>query len=241
MTARNSVNLDSSNNASTRRQPSNLNARLDKSLLTYVATAGAAGVSLLAMTQPANAKVVYTPYDGSVIQLDHGRLDLNHDGIPDFGFIDSGIGTEFFYNVAPFKLNKMMNQAAPLAAGVSVGPGASFAGGIKEMAFFCVCSGLFSSQGPWANQPDEYMGFEFTIKGQHHFGWARFSVTSYFTGVILTGYAYETVPLKPIVTGDTGAHNDEEDAVVRETPTTSSPQASGLGKLALGAAGRTAH
>jgi hypothetical protein len=46
---------------STRRQPSSLSHLLDKGLLTYLAAAGAAGVSVLAMTQSADAKVVYTP------------------------------------------------------------------------------------------------------------------------------------------------------------------------------------
>jgi hypothetical protein len=241
MPAQNSPTLDSYTASSPigypSRQPSNLNQRLDKRLLTYMTAAGAAGVSVLAMTQPANAKVVYTPADRNVL-LDHGRLDLNHDGIPDFGFADEGLGTIFFGYVAPFKFNRVMNHAAPLAAGVSVGPEGSFAAGVNEVVSYCLCSGSFALGGPWADKQNEYMGFEFNINGAAHFGWARFSVTSYFTGVTLTGYAYETVSLKPIVTGDTGGGNDDDDSVDQEKPTAAPAQASGLGKLALGA-GRT--
>jgi hypothetical protein len=73
------------------------------------------------------------------------------------------------------------------------------------------------------------MGYEFNIKGTAHFGWARFSVTDK-GAITLTGYAYETVSLKPIVTGDTTG-SDDEDSV--EQPV---PAASSLGSLALGAA-----
>jgi hypothetical protein len=244
MSALNSPALDSSTIGPTSRQPSSLNDRLDRRLLTYMAAAGAAGVSVLAMTQPAAAKVIYTPFDGSVMTLDDGRLDLNHDGIPDFGFVQTGLGTQFAYKVIPVKFNKMMNQAAPLAAGVTVGPEESFRAGAQEMVNFCICSGSFGSVGPWADKQNEYMGFEFNIKGAAHFGWARFSVTDvYFDGVTLTGYAYETISLKPIVTGDTGRNNnnDEEDSVDQPEPAAASQQPFGLGKLALGAQARAAH
>jgi hypothetical protein len=242
MPALNSPTLGSATIGSTSRRPSNLNDRLDKRLLTYMAAAGAAGVSVLAMTQPADAKVIYTPFDGRVVTLDDGRLDLNHDGIPDFGFEQTGLGTQFAYLVVPIKFNKTMNQAAPLAAGVTVGPEESFRAGAQDMVFFCICSGSFGSVGPWADKQDEHMGFEFNIKGAAHFGWARFSTADvYFDGVTLTGYAYETVSLKPIVTGDTGSNNDEEDSVDQPEPAAASPQASGLGKLALGAQGKAAH
>jgi len=131
-----------------------------------------------------------------------------------------------------------MNGAQPLSSGVSIGPGGEFRGGRAEMVGGCTCSGHSAYFGPWLGVQDKYMGFEFNIKGAAHFGWARFSSPD--TGPItLTGYAYETVSLKPIVAGDTGG--DEEDSVDQEQPAAVSPQASGLGKLALGSAGRTAH
>lgn len=243
MSVLNSTATDSStvvpaNIGPTSRQPSHLNHRLDKRLLTYMAAAGAAGVSVLAMTQPADAKVIYTPADQS-LTTNEGRFDLNHDGITDFFFDQYGIGNIWSYLVFPGHFNKMMNHAKPLAAGVSVGPGGDFGGGAQEMANFCVCSGSFASTGPWAGEKNEYMGFEFNVKGSAHFGWARISAVNF--GLTLSGYAYETVSLKPIVTGDTGSNNDDEDAVDQEKPSAASPQASGLGKLALGAAARTAR
>jgi hypothetical protein len=231
--------LHSSTPGSMNRQPSKLNDRLDKRLLAYMATAGAAGVSVLAMTHSATAKVVYTPAN-KIVEFDGMHLDLNHDGIPDFGFASYGIGNFNSGVVFPIKFNKMMSYARPLAAGISVGPGGKFRGGHQEMVAGCTCSGNSAYFGPWLGVTNEYMGFEFNIKGAAHFGWARFSSPS--TGPItLTGYAYETVSLKPIVTGDTGGNNDDEDSVDQPEPAAASPQASGLGRLALGAQGVTAQ
>ena len=80
-----------------------------------------------------------------------------------------------------------------------------------------------------------YMGFEFNIKGAAHFGWARFS--SPLTGPItLTGYAYETVSLKPIVTGDTGSGDSSDDETSQTVPAEETVTPT-LGVLARGAAG----
>jgi hypothetical protein len=228
--------LDSSTPGSTKRRRSNLNDRLDKRLLAYMATAGAAGVGVLAMTQTADAKVVYTPAD-RIVTFNDSHIDLNNDGIPDFGFHSYGLGEVGSGVIFPIKFNKMMNFAEPLAAGVSVGPGASFRGGRQTMVAACTCSGHSNYWGPWLGVTNMYMGFEFSIKGAAHFGWARFSSPS--TGPItLTGYAYETISLKPIITGDTGS-NDEGDSAEQPEPAASSPQPSGLGKLALGSQGRS--
>ena len=133
----------------------------------------------------------------------------------------------------------MMSHAQPLEAGVAVGPGAEFNGGRVEMVAGCTCSGHSAYWGPWLGVQNEYMGFEFNIKGAAHFGWARFSSPT--TGPItLTGYAYETISLKPIVTGDTGG-GDDKDAVEQKEPAAVSPQPAGLGRLALGTLGKTAR
>jgi hypothetical protein len=232
--------LDSSALESTRRQPSNLNDRLDKHLLAYMAAAGAAGVGVLAMTQSADAKVVYTPTNRVIVS--GSRLDLNSDGIPDYDFHSNLeiCGTCGYFDVGAIKFNKVMSHAQPLAAGISVGPGGKFNAGGGDMINWCSCSGNPSTGGPWLGIQNEYMGFEFNIKGAAHFGWARFSVTDK-GAITLTGYAYETVSLKPIVTGNTGGNNDDEESLDQKEPAAVSPQASGLGNLALGAAGRTAR
>ena len=65
--------------------PSHIAPNLDKRLLAYATAAAAAGVGLLALAQPAEAKIVFTP---SKMPITFGAgpvdFDLNHDGIADF-------------------------------------------------------------------------------------------------------------------------------------------------------------
>lgn len=88
-------------------------------------------------------------------------------------------------------------------------------------------------RGPWAPKGGmvigKFVGLKFLINGQVHFGWARFNVKIHpaeTTGAqaILTGYAYESIPNKPTITGKTTGPQVE----------TMPPVA--LGHLALGAA-----
>ena len=50
-----------------------------------------------------------------------------------------------------------------------------------------------------------YLGMKFVIQGKAHFGWTRLNVgcTNTKVNATLTGYAYETVPNKPIIAGKT--------------------------------------
>jgi len=52
---------------------------------------------------------------------------------------------------------------------------------------------------------NRYLGFKFKIRGATHYGRARLDV-SLTNGIVvgtLTGYAYETIPNKPIIAGKT--------------------------------------
>lgn len=217
------------------QQASDLSQRLNKPLLAYLATAGAAGVSMLAMTQSAEAKVVFTPTNRAITS--GSRLDLNNDGTADFVFHGpfAICGTCSYFDVLANKTNKMMSNAEPLASGISVGPAYKFRGGRDEMTDYCTCSGNNGFGGPWLGVQNGYMGLEFNIKGEPHFGWARFSVTDK-GAITLTGYAYETIAHKPIVTGNTGGDDrvdQQGSSAPPELPT------AGLGHLALGAIGKS--
>jgi hypothetical protein len=95
--------------------------------------------------------------------------------------------------------------------------------------------------GPWANGgkgvKDRYLGVKFKIGGKFHYGWTRITVTTGprgFTGMILTGYAYETIAGKSIIAGATKGPEDAESSA---TPSTPSSEPTTLGVLALGAPG----
>lgn len=85
--------------------------------------------------------------------------------------------------------------------------------------------------GPWENSgkgvKNRYLGLRFTFKGKIHYGWARLNFPNP-PGATLTGYAYETVPNKPIITGKT------------KGPDVITVQPASLGRLAQGSAGLAA-
>lgn len=92
-----------------------------------------------------------------------------------------------------------------------------------------------STQGQWMYTKHRYLGLKFMIKGEIHYGWARVEVKRTAVGMgrnsitaTLTGYAYETIPNKPIITGKTKG----PDVITMEPAT--------LGRLAQGASGVSA-
>jgi len=239
-----------------------LNPKLEKGLLGYAAAASAAGVSLLALTPAAEAKIVYTPANVQIIG--NVYLDLNHDGIHDFRFSTthhSGTGaahagTFFMTSAAQLRVYPVgpRNQiwghssyASALKPGVAVGP-KFHQGGFSMAAVRGINGQLSVYYGPWdgtkSNRTvkNRYVGLKFLIKGEVHYGWARLTVTvKWPISATLTGYAYETVPNKAIVTGKTkGPDADGPDAEQIE-PTAEQgtrsgvPQPASLGMLALGA------
>ena len=100
--------------------------------------------------------------------------------------------------------------------------------------------GPVNSFGAWGKGrrfTGPYLGFKFLIDGEIHYGWARVNVHANFLDLsaTLTGYAYETVANRPILTGFThGSMDASSDASQQTQP----PVAGSLGRLAIGAAGQ---
>ena len=139
----------------------------------------------------------------------------------------------------------MTHRATALGAGVRVGPKRRFSYAKKLMAVDYYADGTGGSgtcAGPWNNVKNRYLGLKFSIKGETHFGWARLTVTcttmfgNHTVTGVLTGYAYETIPNKAIITGKTKGpeSRDEEEGAVLTVPT---PEGVTLGTLAVGAPG----
>lgn len=59
------------------------------------------------------------------------------------------------------------------------------------------------SSGNWVNQTSKYLGLEFQISGQTHYGWARVTIQG-VNCVVIEEYAYETTPNLAILAGDKG-------------------------------------
>jgi len=231
-----------------RKTPINLSQSLQHRLNSYALAASAAGVGMLALAQPAQAKIVYTK-SREVLGLYglHGyTLDLNHDGIGDFTidwWRSTGARREGLQEVGDNGNRALGGKFGPYAlkAGASIGPKGEFRSGTVMLS---IGGGTYTSSygsiraGYWANVQNAYLGLKFLIKAKIHYGWARLTVKVLPSGVIalLTGYAYETIPNKAIIAGKThGADDAEQPAPASLTIPAEKPAT--LGLLALGAPG----
>lgn len=221
----------------------------------YALAASAAGVQVLALAQPSEAEVIYTPAHAFIGKEGRFSFDLNHDGVDDFSIVNryakgssytgdrlyvmpigSG-GIEYKWNInnlaLVFQKGQKIGFAKPRTRNNAV----------MEAAAMLYGSGPVS-YGYWANVTNGYLGLAFKIEGQIHFGWARLDVKT--TGIriqtLLTGYAYETQPKTPIIAGDTGGQVDadhegqtEPVSEIHEPQEGQSPAS--LGALSLGAHG----
>jgi hypothetical protein len=234
------------------RKATPLTSTTEKKLSGYAILAAASGVTMLALTPGAEAKVVYTPTNQKLPLNATFALDLNGDGIPDFNFFAStftggALRAETFTSNSDAGLTVagavQSNQAwgvlgfvSALPAGVKIGGHGKFAASHVFLGLVAGTDGEPPSYfGQWApkngNVKNHYVGLTFVIDGETHFGWARFNVQIRQplhgkAQAVLTGYAYETVANAPIIAGETSG---TEDAATR--PAT-------LGQLAAGVAGR---
>jgi hypothetical protein len=215
----------------------------------YALAASAAGVSVLALASPTQAKIVFTPAHIKITPNHKLVLDLNHDGVKDFELVDSGAGSSDFLEMNALRAGNALAQAntdcnpsvgvAALKAGVLIGKGQTFSHNVYCMAQYIGADG--GSLGSWAGGvKNRFLGLQFTIKGRKHFGWARLSVSRAPYTVMLTGYAYETIPNKPIIAGKTKGSDEIDNSIGRPNPASlaaPTPEPATLGALAMGAPG----
>ena len=205
---------------------------LNRQLSTYAQAAGAAGVSVLALAGASQAKVIYTATNQVTRTGFPLYIDLNHDGIRDFlvrtSFYEGSSGLEVGLNASGYRnvnnavagrrfsrSSYFLSGACALPAGAQIGPKGNFSVRFPFMAeeLFKGVGSQYSDLGPWAGKgnggKNRYLGLKFVVHGKVHYGWARLSVTlghhrqyGDVSGT-LTGYAYETIPNKAIITGKT--------------------------------------
>jgi len=230
-------------------QPSVLSKSLHQRLNSYALAASAAGVSLLGLTslteiavptaavaslfslaESAEAKIAYTPAHKMLscgTSSDSLWLSMNHKRA-DFDIKCFQAGHNGWLSVVPLnKKNEVWTTnstgkgpwAAALRKGKTIQSNAKFQKVDRIDMYWCTYNTCY---GPWQNVTGQYLGLKFYIKSEVHYGWARFNVGNgqYPT---LTGYAYETIPNKPIIAGKT------------KGPDVVTMQPASLGHLARGA------
>jgi hypothetical protein len=230
-------------------QPRPLTSQLEKMMAAYATAASAVGVAILAAAPPAQAKIVYTKTRLASLPF---TLDLNHDGIIDFRIgtcscrpqgrevvVQSydeyslltrhATGTENGVILAPGN----QYSAAALMSGAPIGPKQVFhyIGGSAPMAFWGSYISTTYAGGAWSGVTGRYLGLKFLIDGEFHYGWARLTIGKRLSHVVLTGYAYETVPNKHLKAGQTSESEDEVESAAK---TMDRAPARTLGMLARG-------
>ena len=241
------------NTSSGPRKTANLSESTIHQLHMYALAASAAGVSFIALAQPAQGKIVYTAAhvkigSGGVGSYD---LDLNHDGVTDFTLSTAAscdiVRCFYSFNVRgrarsngiAFKgrgQGRDLAQALPQGAVIGVQRHFGSLGGMADATYFA--TGKDYVTGHWIDATNRYLGLTFHVHGATHYGWARLSVKvikqPWSVSATLTGYAYETIPNKSIIAGQT---KGLEDVGVEESRNRPAPQYPTLGALAMGAPG----
>lgn len=182
------------------------------------------GVGLFTLAWPTEAEIVYTPVNITIGENSSYNLDLNNDGVTDFVISASQspapCGPQGFQSpydtVAETPASGNGAEGSPparLKKREQIGPNQTFYGGAGTMAwvFFCEYgsggdSWIYESPGYIVGRKG-YLGLMFQTNGETHYGWALLGVKLRFAKddviVSLRGYAYETVPGKPIYAGQT--------------------------------------
>jgi hypothetical protein len=230
------------------REPVEVSESLLRRLNSYALAASAAGVGIFCLAQHSEAKVIYTAGHKWLPLNQDFYLDLNHDGVDDFHFLlravrwstsmsvgsirDLFVGrvtTRQSQNAIYSVISQSYACAAPLAKGKRIGPKSrGFKSQLGSALMFSSGSrtGGMVYLGPWLNiTHPAYVGVKFASKGKVHYGWVRLAHVSPSKPPTaeLTGYAYETVPNKPIIAGKT------------KGPDVVTVQPASLGHLAYGA------
>jgi len=199
------------------RKQSNLSESLQRHLNAYALAASAAGVGMLALALPVEAEIIYTKTHHVIGP--HGTYHLNnHKGI-DFvifehgsimGFTSlsvEGLGNNAVrggYNSGLHKsFANRLNKSVVVSSKEGFTPGKKK--GALMVGYYCrrTCG---YEEGSWDSNRYGYLGLKFKIGKQIHLGWARLTVDgtgNYTFKATLLGYAYETIPNKPIITGKT--------------------------------------
>jgi len=207
----------------TKRETSELPAVVEKRLSSYVIAATAAGVSVLALTPLADGRIVYTKTNKIIDSENPARIDLAHNGINEFSIwrrssarSTSSVGANSLKTKDRVwgqpKSGEILASALPRGFRIASSKkhfsrGGNYGklmwryeAGCRTTNGTTVCTPVYIGQ--WKQPVNAYLGFQFQLNGKTHYGWAR---VSWATGnlPVLLGYAYETVPKKPIIAGKT--------------------------------------
>jgi hypothetical protein len=213
-----------------------LTRQLHKLLDGYALAATAAGVAALALAVPAEGSPICKTVSVNLFHSSTNPINPALQRIPPFNLaqttytyypITTGVYLMWWNrglvvpNTAGAKL-LLGSQSLPanLAAGASIGPGGNFGKGASSGLIFTYGRGTFNDQangtlnkhrGNFNLRQSNYVGFEFMLSGELHYGWARINVKlkpqERFNSSIevsetqLLGYGYESAANTAVAAG----------------------------------------
>lgn len=219
---------------------------LHQRLQLYALAAGAAGVSLLALSRPTEAEIIWK--SGHVV-LDQGGkydLDLTGDGTIDFEYNIAAFWESDFFTINFWAQPEVAGNGfmGGLKKGASIGSQGKFLtqGYVMASALFvanapytCLCDNGFKALNQLA-----YQGLRFNINGETHYGWAHWAIHCRARNgslpelwAELYGYAYETIPNQGLKAGQRKGDDDSLNPATEPLPSGHAPAT--LGALARGA------
>jgi hypothetical protein len=221
---------------------------LESKLAAYALATG----TILAAPPQTSADIIYSGVVDKPLERNASlELDLNGDGTTDFTVLNLIVGREAVLAVEAPSNNTVVitpPDAAALNPFDEVSANDQLGGGLRGMVAFAVSSSGYyfsgyNSSGPWANAQNKFLGLRFVFPdGSNHYGWARLSVGGFNAVATLHDWAYEDIPEKPILAGDTiGGGGGGGAAFPPAAPPPRAPEPSPLAVLAHGAAGVEIH
>ena len=184
--------------------------KLNNKLKSYSALAG----SIALMSTQADAQIIYTdinPDSTTNIGGNFYNLDLDNGGVFDYT-ITLNIGTASTYTSQQVAISPTgSNGIAGDTVGAYVYPFAFNSGDtIKSTLQFNFTAsqsmasyfGSGYSYGNFLGQTDKFIGLQFNIGTNLHYGWARFDVDSTASLFTIKDYAYNSVPDAYILAGE---------------------------------------
>lgn len=194
---------------------------LNRQIGLYSLAAAVAGVSLLALAEPAQAEVVVTKKAIPVPLTpwptpEPVKISIANNGVDNsylWRFSISSAREVWVWGASPndgvITAGSFYGKALALPRETEIGPSAGLFSNYTDLVE-ATSAGNNSrfSRGYWGGNPKNlFLGIRFSLNGETHYGWIRLTVTSNLKlnkptlEATITGYAYETVPNKPILAG----------------------------------------
>ncbi len=179
--------------------------------------------ALTAVVADANAEVIYTDIEDMTIEVgDQFDVDVDGDGTFDFrfsaGYASSSGGSIWSFGsgfgfVSSASVGNSSNQfcgsvgsyynyGSALEEGALIGPDGAWLNYPSLSNSAVLASNFYGT--PFGNFPgagEMYLGFQFTVKGNLHYGWMRVEADIDPVYMTIFDYAYEAIPDQPIEAG----------------------------------------